>query len=184
MHNKAWPPIMQDRLALALGPNTRLSKQMLAVARALTTSWEMLLWMTQSEAPSREEKRREEKRREEEKNREQKNNKKKHSLSHLYGLRIAHLSHKALKRRQYLFLKSENSLRSSYARRAQYFQHIPCQGHEATAKADSTLRTSQAVPHPSTNRALCRLSSEVGRDPVHSTRYGRQRMLVSYLLRC
>ena len=42
-------------------------------------------------------------------------------------------------------------------------------------KADSTLRTSQAVPHPSTNRALCRLTSEVGRDPVHSTRYGRQR---------
>ena len=41
-------------------------------------------------------------------------------------------------------------------------------------KADSTLRTSQAVPHPSTNRALCRLTSEVGRDPVHSTRYGRQ----------
>ena len=42
-------------------------------------------------------------------------------------------------------------------------------------KADSTLRTSQAVPHPSTNRALCRLTSEVERDPVHSTRYGRQR---------
>ena len=42
-------------------------------------------------------------------------------------------------------------------------------------KADSTLRTSQAVPHPSTNRALCRLTSEVGRGPVHSTRYGRQR---------
>ena len=42
-------------------------------------------------------------------------------------------------------------------------------------KADSTLRTSQAVPHPSTNRALCRLISEVRRDPVHSTRYGRQR---------
>ncbi len=40
-------------------------------------------------------------------------------------------------------------------------------------KADSTLRTSQAVPHPSTNRALRRLTSEVGRDPVHSTRYGR-----------
>ena len=45
----------------------------------------------------------------------------------------------------------------------------------ATAKADSTLRCSQAVPHPSTNRALCRLTSEVKRDPVHSTRYGRQR---------
>ena len=43
------------------------------------------------------------------------------------------------------------------------------------AKAGSTLRCSQAVPHPSTNRALCRLTSEVERDPVHSTRYGRQR---------
>ena len=41
-------------------------------------------------------------------------------------------------------------------------------------KADSTLRSSQAVPHPSTNRALRRLTSEVERDPVHSTRYGRQ----------
>ena len=43
-------------------------------------------------------------------------------------------------------------------------------------KADSTLRASRAVPHPSTDRALRRLTSEVGRDPVHSTRYGRQRM--------
>ena len=42
-------------------------------------------------------------------------------------------------------------------------------------KADSTLRTSQAVPHPSTIRALSRLTSEVRRDPVYSTRYGRQR---------
>ena len=40
---------------------------------------------------------------------------------------------------------------------------------------DSTLRSSRAVPHPSTNRALRRLTSEVRRDPVHSTRYGRQR---------
>ena len=51
--------------------------------------------------------------------------------------------------------------------------------HSATwaemQKADSTLRSSQAVPHPSTSRALCRLTSEVERDPVHSTRYGRQR---------
>ena len=45
----------------------------------------------------------------------------------------------------------------------------------AFGKADSTLRSSRAVPHPSTNRALRRLTSEVGRDPVHSTRYGRQR---------
>ena len=43
------------------------------------------------------------------------------------------------------------------------------------AKADSTRRASRAVPHPSTDRALRRLTSEVGRDPVHSTRYGRQR---------
>lgn len=42
-------------------------------------------------------------------------------------------------------------------------------------KADSTLRSSRAVPHPSTNRALRRFTSEVKRDPVHSTRYGRQR---------
>ena len=44
-------------------------------------------------------------------------------------------------------------------------------------KADSTLGSSQAVPHPSTNRALCRLTPEVRRDPVHSTWYGRQRYL-------
>ena len=35
------------------------------------------------------------------------------------------------------------------------------------------------VPHPSTDRALRRLTTEVRRDPVHSTRYGRQR--TSYL---
>jgi hypothetical protein len=38
-----------------------------------------------------------------------------------------------------------------------------------STKADSTLRSSQVVPHPSTNRALSRLTSEVERDPVHST---------------
>ena len=43
-------------------------------------------------------------------------------------------------------------------------------------RADSTLGTSQAVPHPSTIRALCHLTSEVGRDPVYLTRYGRQQM--------
>ena len=43
------------------------------------------------------------------------------------------------------------------------------------AKAGSTLKSSRAVPHPSTNRALRRLISEVGREPVHSMRYGRQR---------
>ena len=49
----------------------------------------------------------------------------------------------------------------------------PCQTN--WSKAGSTLRSSRAVPHPSTNRALRRLTSEVGRDPVYSTRYGRQR---------
>ena len=43
-------------------------------------------------------------------------------------------------------------------------------------KADSTRKCSQAVPHPSTNWALRRLTSEVRRDPVHSTRYGRQQL--------
>ena len=41
--------------------------------------------------------------------------------------------------------------------------------------ADNTPRSSRAVPHPSTNRALCRLTSEVRRDPVYSTWYGRRR---------
>ena len=38
-----------------------------------------------------------------------------------------------------------------------------------STKADSTLRSSQVVPHTSTNRALSRLTSEVRRDLVHST---------------
>ena len=46
------------------------------------------------------------------------------------------------------------------------------------ATADSTLKTSRAVPHPSTNRALCRLPSEVEKDPVRSSRYGRHGMPV------
>jgi hypothetical protein len=37
------------------------------------------------------------------------------------------------------------------------------------AKAVSTRRGSQAVPDPSTNRALRRLTSEFGRDPVFSS---------------
>jgi hypothetical protein len=35
-----------------------------------------------------------------------------------------------------------------------------------TAKADNTLRTSRAVPHPTTNRALCHLTPEAERDPL------------------
>ena len=53
---------------------------------------------------------------------------------------------------------------------------VVLRGVTSDAKADSTLRSSRAVPHPSTNRALRRLTSEVGRDPVYSTRYGRQRI--------
>ena len=52
---------------------------------------------------------------------------------------------------------------------------FPTSNIHSKGKADSTRRCSQAVPHPSTNRALRRLTSEVGRDPVYSTRYGRQR---------
>ena len=44
---------------------------------------------------------------------------------------------------------------------------------EKEKKASSTPRDSQAVPHPSTNRALRCLTAEFGRDPVFSTRYGR-----------
>ena len=51
----------------------------------------------------------------------------------------------------------------------------PLSKSRAVTKAGSTPECSQAVPHPSTNWALCRLTSEVERDPVHSTRYGRQR---------
>ncbi len=49
---------------------------------------------------------------------------------------------------------------------------LPC----STRRAGSTLRSSRAVPHPSTDWALRRFTSEVGRDPVHSTRHGRQRL--------
>ena len=38
----------------------------------------------------------------------------------------------------------------------------------------STLRYSQAVSHPSTNRALCCFTLEFEWDPVLSTQYGRQ----------
>ena len=48
-------------------------------------------------------------------------------------------------------------------------------GEEKT-KADNSLKASRAVPHPSTDWALRRLTSDVGRDPMHSTRY-HQRML-------
>ena len=54
---------------------------------------------------------------------------------------------------------------------------LPAGGSGCGQKADSTLRYSQAVPDPSTNQALRHLTSEVKRDPVHSTRYGRQRQL-------
>ena len=54
-------------------------------------------------------------------------------------------------------------------------KHANERKHSRAKKADSTLRSSQAVPHPSTNRALRCLTSEVEGDPVHSTRYSRRR---------
>ena len=41
--------------------------------------------------------------------------------------------------------------------------------------ANSTLRASRAIPHPSTDRAFRRLTSEFGWDRVYSTKYGRWR---------
>ena len=58
-----------------------------------------------------------------------------------------------------------------------FFPYVPANPSLPKQKADSTLRYSQAVPNPSTNQALSRLTSEVERDPVHSTRYGRQRRI-------
>ena len=52
----------------------------------------------------------------------------------------------------------------------------PLQGLAERKKADSTLSASQPVPQASTRRALHCLTSEVERDPVHSVRYGRQRI--------
>ena len=52
--------------------------------------------------------------------------------------------------------------------------HDECIPRDVTIKrASSTPRASQAVTHPSTNRALQWLTSEFGRDPVYSLRYGR-----------
>ena len=39
------------------------------------------------------------------------------------------------------------------------------------------IRYSQAVSHPSTNRALCCLTSVIGREPVYSAWYGRRLLL-------
>ena len=50
-----------------------------------------------------------------------------------------------------------------------FFQHQI----RATQKASGTRRASQAVPHPSTDRALRCLTSEFGWDRVHSSQYGR-----------
>ena len=46
---------------------------------------------------------------------------------------------------------------------------------QKSKKANSTLRASRAVPHPSTDRAFRRLTSEFGWDRVYSTKYGRWR---------
>lgn len=52
-------------------------------------------------------------------------------------------------------------------------------GHakQTPKKASSTPRASRAVPHPSTDRAFRRLTSEFGWDRVYSTKYGRWREL-------
>ena len=42
-------------------------------------------------------------------------------------------------------------------------------------KNDNSIRCSQAVTHPSTNRTQCCLTSVIGRELVFSTWYGRCR---------
>ena len=61
----------------------------------------------------------------------------------------------------------------------------PTPTHNTQSKKPAApLRSSRAVPHPSTNRALRRLTSEFGRDPVHSTRYGRWRVIEVRVVCC
>ena len=48
-------------------------------------------------------------------------------------------------------------------------------------KANSTLRASRAVPHPSTDRAFHRLTSEFRWDRVYSMKYGRWQPLFQNL---
>ena len=88
-------------------------------------------------------------------------------------------------------LRSRNSLaKTAYLPRfqsicASTLQHRPSyrdSESKTQKRASSTQRTSQAVPHPSTDRALQRLASEFGRDPVYSLRYGRLR--TSYCRTC
>ena len=59
-----------------------------------------------------------------------------------------------------------------------YFTHttvsrIWAKWRQKIEKAGGTQGCSQTVPQSSTDRALRRLTSEFGRDPVYSTRYGR-----------
>ena len=49
-----------------------------------------------------------------------------------------------------------------------------CQGHHVKQQNAYNTRYSQAVSHPSTNRALCCLTSVIGREPVYSAWYGRR----------
>ena len=76
---------------------------------------------------------------------------------------------------QLLYLWVESSRGWCYRISQGRWKWWPAGSKKQGAKADSTLKSSRAVPHPSTDRALRRLTSKVRRDPVHSTRYGRQR---------
>ena len=51
---------------------------------------------------------------------------------------------------------------------------------EVAKKTSSILRASQAVPHPSTDRALQSLTSEFGWDRVYSMQYGRWQLLLFF----
>ena len=56
-----------------------------------------------------------------------------------------------------------------------------CCDEKKQKKASGTQRASQAVPHPSTDRALQSLTSEFGWDRVYSMQYGRWQVLSLFL---
>lgn len=80
------------------------------------------------------------------------------------------------------FLSVELAVTSACGRIKAYNVYIS--KREVIEKASSTLRTSRAVTHPSTIRALRCLTSEFGRDPVFSSQYGRWQVSDLWSKRC
>ena len=67
-------------------------------------------------------------------------------------------------------------------RRPWLFDTLRTRHPSTPSKAGAILRSSRTAPHPGANRALRRLTSEVGKDPVRSARCGRQEVEVCFVL--